>query len=111
MLYLPTYNNNNCVVIRSGDVVRVYETRPTVNSNVDYIDYYINSHYINISGVQYFTNTSTLPTCYDNNLLTNSPFYRHDISSILITYFIIVIVCFYFPFKLFSRMFGRWLKI
>lgn len=48
---------------------------------------------------------------YDYYELTDNVFYHPQIDSILVIFFIIAIVCFYFPYKIFSRAFGRWLKI
>lgn len=109
-IYVPEFNTNNCLVIRNGDVIRVYESRPTTNSDVNYIDYYIGNHYIDISGTQHFATTSSIPTCLNTNRITTNNFYRFDLVDILISFFILAIVCFYFPYKIFSRMFGRWLK-
>lgn len=110
LYYIPNYSTGNCANLRNGDVIRVYERKPTTNSDVNYIDYYINSHYVNISGIQHFATTSSIPDCIDNNSITDNVFYRFDIASILITFIILLIICLYFPYKIFSRLFGRWLK-
>lgn len=110
-LYVPVFNSNNCAVLQSGEVIRVYETRPTTNSSINYIDYYINSHYIERSGVQQFNQYATIPSCIDSTIITTDFYYRFDLDSILVCFLIITIFCFYFPYRLISRMFGRWLKI
>ena len=48
--------------------------------------------------------------CYDLTL-THDVYYRKDITNILIMFFILSIVCFYFPYRIFSRCFGKWLKL
>lgn len=48
---------------------------------------------------------------YDSYILTNNNFYHPKIDSILVIFFIITLVCIYFPYKIFSRAFGRWLKV
>lgn len=109
-LYIPNYSTNNCVYIQSSDVIRVYDSRPTNNSTVNYTDYYIKSSYISNRGSQTFNQYSTLPSCYDSSLITTNVWYRNDIDKILVIFLILLLVCFYFPYRLISRMFGRWLK-
>lgn len=41
---------------------------------------------------------------------TSNVYYRKDIDSILVIFFIVLLVAFYFPYRIISRMFGRWLK-
>ena len=110
MIYVPSYTNSNCIVIRDKDTIRVYDTTPTNNSNNYYTDYYINSNYIFTNWYQQFSQYSTLPTCINHNLLTSSPYYRNDFDKIMIIFFILLLICFYFPFRIISRMFGRWFK-
>lgn len=111
MLYVPSYTNNNCVVYYSEGVIRVYDTTPTANSSINYREYFSNSHYDYRDGVQQFGNFYTAPTCINHNQLTTNVYYRNDLDSILVCFIIIIIFCFYFPYRLISRMFGRWLKI
>lgn len=110
-IYVPEFNNGNCLVIQSEGVVRVYESRPTQNSSVNYVDYYVNSHYMSRSGNQQFSQYTSLPSCYDNSLVTTNYYYRFDLAQILIAFFVLVFFCFFFPYRIISRMFGRWLKI
>lgn len=111
MIYVPTFTNNNCVVLRDKDTIRVYDTTPTNNSTNYYTDYYINSHYYFTNGTQTFSQYSTLPTCINHDLLTTNYFHRFDIDQILVIFLIILIVCFWFPYRIISRAFGRWFKI
>lgn len=110
-LYVPEYNNGNCVVIYNEGVIRVYEHIPTVNSSVNYREYFSNMHYAYRDGIQQFASYSTPPTCISNNDITTDIYYRHDLDRILVCFIIIIIFCFYFPYKLISRIFGRWLKL
>lgn len=110
-LYVPSYTNNSCVHIQSSDIIRVYDNVPVPNSSINYTDYYIKSSYISNTGVATFSQYSSIPSCYNTNDLTSSFYYRNDFPLILVTFFIILIVCIYFPYKIFSRAFGRWLKI
>ena len=106
-IYVPNYNNNNCVVIRSEGVIRKYETTPTYNSNINYIDYYIRSDYYEVSGVQNFTSYSTLPTCTPSNHITTDFYHRIDFPNILLMFLIISIFAIYLPLKIFSRLIRR----
>lgn len=105
--YVP--NLGACYVV-NNNYFRVYDSQPRNNSSSTYTDYYYNSHYVSTRGSQTWGATSTLPSCSSDTFTTNV-FYRFDIDGILITTFIILLIGFYFPYKIISRMFGRWLKI
>lgn len=111
MIYVPSYTSNNCIVIRDKDTIRVYDSQPTYNSTNYFTDYFINSNYLFNNGYQTFNQYSTLPTCVNQNLLTTNVFYRNDIDKILVIFLILLIICFWFPYKILSRAFGRWFKI
>lgn len=108
-VYLPD-TNYACFVMQDSNTIRAYNTMPTQNGSSNYTDYYINSHYLFKNGTQQWNQYSTLPTCMGATFTTNV-FYRNDIDGIIITFFILLIICFYFPYRLISRLFGRWLKI
>lgn len=108
-IYLPS-TNFSCFVTRdNGNTIRAYVQQPTLNNTVDYTDYYINSHYLYSTGTQTFNQYATLPTCMGATF-TDNVYYRNDFDQILVIFFILLILCFYFPYRLISRMFGRWLK-
>lgn len=107
MIYVPSYTNNSCVVHSSSGVVRVYDTRPTYNSDVNYVDYYIHDDYFPNYGVAHFSNYSTLPTCLSIDNVTDNYYYRVDFPSILLMFLIISIFGFYIPIKIFSKLFKR----
>lgn len=109
-LYVPVYNSGNCAYIYSSDIVRVYDSVPQSGRTIAYTDYYIKSSYISNTGSTSFSQYSILPTCISSSNITTDYWYRNDFDSILIILFIILILCFYFPYKLISRAFGRWLK-
>lgn len=111
MLYIPNYTNSNCVVVYNADTIRVYSTTPTSNSSVNYVDYYVNSHYMSNSGTQNFSQYSTIPTCINANNITTDFYYRNDFDSILIIFMCIVVISYFLAFKPISRLFGRWLKL
>lgn len=106
-IYVPDVENYQCYVIQSEDVIRAYETIPTIDAEVSYRDYYINSNYIYRDGVQEFHQFSSLPVCLDQSVITNDVYYRNDLDSILIIFLIMCIFCFYIPIKIFLRLFRR----
>lgn len=89
--------------------IRAYHSTPRLNSSADYTDYFINSHYISRDGTQTWNNYSTLPTCMNDTFTTNV-YYRNDLDQILVIFIILLLICFYFPYRIISRAFGRWLK-
>ena len=109
-VYVPQYNNGNCVSVYNNNTIRVYDSTPTQNSTINYKEYYINSSYLSHNGSSTFNNYTTLPTCVSSNDITTNVFYRLDIDKILVCTFILLIICFYFPYRIISRLFGRWLK-
>ena len=111
-IYVPldtTYNK--CYVVQSEGVIRGYEEIPQINRTINYRDYYIKSDYIFRNGSQTFSTYSTPPTCLSNNIITNDIYYRVDFSNILIIFFIFSFFIVFLPFKIMSRVFGRWLKL
>ena len=110
-IYLPSYSSTNCAYVSASDTIRVYERVPTTNSTVNYTDYFVNSHYLSRTGSTTFNQYSTIPVCLSSSDITNNVFYRNDIDSILVIFMILLIFCFYFPYRIISRMFGRWLKL
>ena len=110
-IYLPESISNQCAYIYDKDTIRVYETRPTNNSLVSFKDYYINSNYIYRSGSTQFSQYTTLPSCLSSDIFTTEVYYRNDFDKIMIITMILIILLIYFPYKIVSRAFGRWLKI
>lgn len=103
-IYLPTdLVDNSCKVV-NNDYIRVY-----TNSNyTNWVDVFFKSGYYLKSGQSTYSN---IPSCDNLNTFTDNILYRYDSSSSFLMFFIIAIVLFYFPFKIFSRAFGRWLKV
>lgn len=110
-IYLPIddFSTYSCYVVYNKDTIRAYKNNPIIGENF-YTDFYINSHYLQSNGFQNITDTIELPLCISTDFLTNKPEYRNDFSHILfiILFFLIIL---YFAYKIFSRLFGRWLKI
>ena len=107
-IYVPNLSDYSCVVVRDNNTIRAYRTLPTNNSNVDYVDYYYNSHYYQNSGTQNFSQYSTLPTCISSDYLTSEIYYRNDFPMIIIMICFFVLFGFWFPWRLFTKMFRRW---
>lgn len=107
-IYLPNINYA-CYYMTNDYTIRAYHSVPANNSSSDYTDYFINSHYINRSGTQSWGNYSTLPTCMTDEFTTNV-YYRNDIDQILVIFLILSLICFYFPYRIIARAFGRWFK-
>lgn len=110
MIYVPDLENYECYVVRSESVLRAYKEVPTNNSTIEYRDYYYNSNYVYTDGEQTFSQYTTLPTCLDQSSITDNVYYRNDFDSILVIFFIIAIVGFYIPIKIFNKLFRRAFK-
>lgn len=108
-IYLPIeLNSNQCPVMVSDGHIRVYDRVGSgYNDSVHYYDFYIRDNYIKTEGYSSAYN----PNCMNVSDFTTDVYYRNDFDKILIIFFIILIIGFYFPYKIISRLFGRWLKI
>lgn len=109
MVYVPNYNNGNCAIVTNNETIRVYQYKPTNNSNVPYIDYYFNADYISYTGTQQFSQYSTIPTCRED--ITTDFWYRTDLNEILFIFLVLFLFIYILPYKLMSRLFGRWFKL
>lgn len=109
-IYLPIDNVNDfaCYSIYDKDTVRAYKTQPQLDSSSEYVDFYINSHYLQRTGIQSWGQwNSSLPTCISSDSITTDFYYRNDFPDILLIFIIFAIVGIYLPFKLFSRIFRK----
>lgn len=86
MIYVPELESDNCVVIRSADVIRVYDYTPTLNSEVHYKDYYPSLDYNYNEGYQTFGNYSnSLPICKEaTSDVEYSPSYQSTLLIVLV---------------------------
>ena len=105
-LYVPD-NTYSCYVVYDKDTIRAYSNVPTYDTYVPYVDYFVNSHYMEKTGFQYFGNYSTIPTCLNSSVITNDFYYRNDLSDILFIFLIFVIFSIYLPFRIFIRLYKR----
>lgn len=101
-IYLPINYVNNCNVFYDN-YIRSY----TNNSRTEWVDIYYKDDYAEKVGYsQYSQNV----VCDNLNTYTTDIMYRYDITNILICFLILSLFLVYLPFKMFGRLFGRWLK-
>lgn len=109
-IYLPIENVNDfaCYSIYDKDTVRAYYTKPALDSSSEYVDFYINSHYLQRTGTQSWGQwNNSLPTCLSADSIITDYYYRNDFPDILLIFIIFAIVGIYLPFKLISRIFRK----
>lgn len=109
MTYLPKIEDDNCIIVDNlnSGYIRVYDTTPTANSNINYIDYFINSDYITRTGTQSFGNYSYTVNCQSHDNYTTDFYYRIDIDKILVIFLIMAIFIVLVPLKIVARFFRR----
>lgn len=109
MTYLPKIEPNNCIVVDNlnSGYIRVYDEMPYPNSSIHYIDYFLQYDYITREGYQTFSNYSYSVNCQAHNNFTTDYMRRVDFPEIVLVTFILAIVFFYIPFKVFIRFFKR----
>lgn len=111
MIYVPDNENYKCFVVQNNETIRAYKEVPRSNSNIEYRDYYVNSHYMYKDGVQQFGNYNTnIPVCMSNSELTNNYYYRNDFDSIIVIFICIVGFCYFVIRKIIRSFFHgfRW---
>lgn len=110
-IYLPveSVNDYSCYVVYDSQTIRAYNNTPVVGNN-SFTDFYLNTHYLSKTGTQVISSTPELPVCMSSDLITNDYMYRLDLSHILVIVSFILMLIF-FTFKVFARLFGRWLKL
>lgn len=101
-IYVPSAYLNNCNII-NGDYIRSF----TNSNQTQWVDIYFNNHYALKEGSSSYGYSYT---CDRINTYTDNIYYRNDIDQILVIFIILLIICFWFPYRIISRMFGRWLK-
>lgn len=112
-IYLPIeVNSNQCPVMVSDGHIRIYDRIPngTNQNNVHYYDFYLRDNYVQNDGYvdySYYTNYN----CMNTNQFTTDKWYRTDIWQSLLCFVIIGGIGIYLPYKIISRLFGRWLKL
>lgn len=110
-IYLPIQDKNdfNCYTVFDNGIIRAYDNEVQIGDN-HYIDFYVNSHYLYKEGIQVIESTQEMPLCLDPNIITTDKYYRFDISHIFVFVALILFIMI-LSYKVFARMFGRWLKV
>ena len=110
-VYVPVsaINDYSCYVIYDPNTIRAYLDSPHLGDNA-YTDFYISSHYLEKNGVQNISSSIEFPQCENINRFTNDYWYRLDLAHIIVIVSFILLIL-YFTYRVFARMFGRWLKI
>ena len=110
-IYVPVSNVNDfsCYVVYDSQTIRAYVDSIHIGDN-SYTDFYYNAHYMYKTGVQTITDIREFPQCENMQRITNESWYRLDLAHIIVivSFFIFFIIL---TIKIFSRMFGRWLKV
>lgn len=112
MIYVPDTTSYACYVLVNKDTIRAYTQMPYNpsynggNVNINYRDYYINSHYLFTDSYEQFSYYSKLPVCLDKNTLTEAYFYRNDAVDIMLL-FVLIAGFFLFFARMFLRTFFR----
>lgn len=109
-IYLPIDNVSDfaCYSVYDKDTIRAYYTQPQIDSSSEYVDFFVNSHYLQKTGTQSWGQwQSNLPTCLSINSITTDYYYRNDFPDILLIFIIFAIVGIYLPFKIFSKIFRK----
>lgn len=109
-IFLPVDNVSDfaCYSVVDKDTIRAYVNRPEINTTSNYVDFYINSHYLEKEGTQTWGSyTQYLPVCISSSAISNDIYYRNDLPDILIMFTIFSVFIFLIPIKLFLRLFRR----
>lgn len=109
-IYLPVDNVSDfaCYSVYDKDTIRAYYTQPQLDSSSDYVDFYVNNHYLEKTGNQSWGQWQNyLPVCLPKESITNELYYRNDFADSLIIFIIFCIFTFYIPIKIFVRLFRR----
>lgn len=109
-IFLPVDNVSDfaCYSVLDKDTIRAYSSMPQINTSSNYVDFYINSHYLEKEGTQTWGSYAQyLPTCISSSAITNDFYYRNDMPDILIMFIILCIFVFLIPLKVFLRLFRR----
>lgn len=111
-IYLPIeVNSSQCPVVVSDGHIRVYNSVPNgTNQNVTYTDFYVRENYLETTGQTNWTPYTNV-SCIDRGQFVTDYWYRPDIWQSLICFVIIGGIGLYLPFRIISRLFGRWLKL
>lgn len=102
MIYLPDeISDTKCAYLYDKDTIRVYDSIPTQNQDINYTDYFINSHYLSRTGTTHFGNYTTINyNCLDTSNFTTKYVYRNDLMEILVISLILIGCCWFLVAKM-----------
>lgn len=105
-IFLPVDNFNDfkCYEVLDSNTVRSYRSTPVIGSEVDYIDFFVNSHYLEKQGK---TTLEYSPICLDSTSLTNEVYYRNDFPQIMLCFVLILFFITYFARTILRNFFRR----
>lgn len=109
-IYVPYENKSDykCYTVLDSGTIRAYKQNLSNDTDIQYTDFFVNSHYLQKNGIEHIQNKDTI-FCV-NDQVTNDYYYRNDLPHILIIVTFILLIL-YASFRVFARMFGRWLKL
>ena len=106
-IYVPN-TSHICYVVIDKDTIRGYDDDLIDDTDINYTDYYINSHYISKNGVEHYTDDKNY-SCITDSYLTDVYYYRNDFTEILIMFCIVGTLCIGVPLFIFRKLFKkRW---
>lgn len=105
MIYSPISldQNNLCYENQDTVILRIYDSI-NLDSNNTYTDYNTSNHYSSKTGTIYLTET---PNCINHDQLSDSFYYRNDLSHILLIFSVFFFFIIYIPFRLIFRFYRR----
>lgn len=107
MIYVPDdLPYNSCYYLLDNYTLRVYESIPSENISINYIDVALDNHYIYREGVESFE--SVLPSCLDSTRITSAWSYRTDFFEILGSILIILLICGFLISRPLKWLFRGW---
>lgn len=107
MIYVPNLEEYEKYEFINENIIRAYKTEPQINEEIEYRDYFVNSHYVYNDGKITYKTIEEIPTYISENRLTNEIYYRNDFDSILIIFISLAFICFYLPYKIFMKIFKK----
>ena len=110
-MYVPTslYNSNYRYFIDNGNII-VYTNENCDVSSPTLCDCYLVDPHLDYVTTNSFECSGSYTYEVDYNQITDDVYKRNDLSDILIIFLILFIFIIMFPYRLLSRLFGRWLK-
>lgn len=106
MIYVPdNLLYDSCYSFVDSNTLRIYDRVPQLELGANYVDVYINSHYL-VSQSNAISFIQTQPVCLSSDKITHNWIYRNDLADILtsvacLSIFIYIII--FMPIKAFFK--------